>query len=173
MFDIRFQVLPEELETRFRSALKALEEGTMTDLKAVEFFFKYFFQRLDPMYRDNPKVAQIIKEAVKKQIVGFIVPKLIDVTLDIETISDLRFTKGVSPRSPALIFSDLDSVVEIVLARTTFVEILIAKKLKVKKMAKILRWLAPISTIQTKEMLQKVREEDLAILDRLLQEIDY
>jgi hypothetical protein len=126
------------------------------------------------MYRDNPKAEQVIKDAVKGQTVGFIVePNLVDATLHIETISDLRFTKGVAQRSPALIFPKLDNVVDIILTYVTIPEAMVKKYLKIRKMGKILRWLAPIATIQTEEIIEKVRDEDLSILDRLIQELGY
>ena len=172
--NIRFQVLPEELENRFRAAFNALKEGDLTDVQATKFFFKYFFQRLEPMYRDKPKVAQVIQDAVKNQIVGFIVhPNIVDVTLNIETISDLHFSKGVALKNPALIFDKLEDVIGIILTYISIPEALVKKKIQVRKMGKILRWLAPITTIQTEETVQRVREEDLAIFDRLLQEMGY
>lgn len=125
------------------------------------------------MYRDTQETATIIQEAVKNQVVGLIVPDLIDVTLHIINISDLQFTKGVSPKSPAMAFIDLQVVEDVILAKTNLAQALIEKKVKVKKLADILRWLAPITTIQTEEMITKVREEDLAIIDANLQEIGF
>ena len=42
-----------------------------------------------------------------------------------------------------------------------------------KELAEILKWLAPIATIQTEEMLQKVRDEEIALLTQLLEDIGY
>ena len=170
---IRFQILPAALETRVKAALQALRDGHLTEIQATSFFFSYFFQRLAPMYRNNPQTAKIIQDSVKNQVVGLIVPNLIDVTLHITTISDLQFTKGVNPKSPAMGFADLQVVEDVILAKTTLVQALIDKKVKVKKLAEILKWLAPISTIQTEDMLTKVREEDLAIIDLNLREIGF
>ena len=170
---LRFQVLPNDLEERVKQALQGLRDGKISDIQAASFFFKYFFQRLDPMYRDTPEIATIIQEAVKNQIVGLIVPDLIDVTLHINTISDLQFTKGVNPKSPTMAFIDLQVVEDVILAKTNLAQALIEKKVKVKKLAEILRWLAPITTIQTEELIEKVREEDLAIIDMNLQEIGF
>jgi hypothetical protein len=170
---IRFQVLPAALEKRVKAALQALRDGQLTDIQATSFFFSYFFQRLAPMYRDVPQIAKTIQEAVKNQLVGLVVPNLIDVTLNISTITDLQFTKGVNPKSPTMSFADLQVVEDVILAKTTLPQALIDKKVKVKKLAEILRWLAPISTIQTEETLIKVRTEDLAIIERNLQEIGF
>lgn len=170
---IRFQSLPEELEKRVKLALGAIVEGNLTDIQAASFFFKYFFQRLNPMYNDTPKTAEIIQEAVKDQNVGLIVPKFIDVTMHINTITDLVFTNGVAFKTPSLTFADLKVVEDIILAHTTLPEALMAKRIKIKKLADILKWLAPISTIQTEEMLQKVRDEELIILNELLEEIGF
>lgn len=170
---IRFQVLPTTLEKRVKAALQALRDGKLTDIQATSFFFKYFFQRLDPMYQDAPQIAKTIQEAVKNQIVGLIVPSLIDVTLHINTIADLQFTKGVPLKSPSMAFADLQVVEDVILAKTPLPQALIEKKVKVKKLGDILRWLAPISTIQTEEILVKVRNEDLAIIERNLLEIGF
>ncbi|MDD1777548.1 MAG: hypothetical protein LUQ65_05210 [Candidatus Helarchaeota archaeon] len=170
---IRFQVLPATLETRVKAALQALRDGHLTDIQAMSFFFKYFFQRLAPMYRDAPQIARTIQEAVKNQLVGLVVPNLVDVTLHITTITDLQFTRGVPPKSPSMGFADLQVVEDVILAKTTLPQALIEKKVKVKKLGDILRWLAPISTIQTEETLVKVRNEDLAILEKNLHEIGF
>ncbi len=170
---ILFQVLPDDLERRVKTALQALRDGNITDIEAASFFFNYFFQRLEPMYRNNPKAAQVIQESVKQQEIGLIVPNLVEVTLHIKTISELSFTKGVNPKSPAMIFNALQVVEDILLAKTTLSQALIENKIKIKKMANILRWLAPIATIQTEAILQQVREEDLAILEKNLQKIGY
>ncbi len=170
---IRFQVLPEELENRVKSVLNGLVEGKLTDIQMASFFFKYFFQRLDPMYKDTPKIAQTIQDAVKNQDVGLIVPKLIEVTMHINTISDMVFTNGVGYKTPSLSFADLQVVEEVILARINLPEALIAKKIKIKKLGKILKWLAPIATIQTEEMLQKVRDEELALLSPILKEMGF
>lgn len=170
---IRFQELPEEMEKRVKLALGAIVKGTLTDIQAASFFFRYFFQRLDPMYEDTPKIAQTIQEAVKNQDVGLVVPKLIDVTMHINTISDLNFANGVGYKTPSLNFADLQVVEDIILAHITLPEALIAKKIKIKKLAKILKWLAPMATIQTEEMLQKVRNEELVILNQLLEDIGF
>jgi len=170
---LRFQILPEDLEARVKLALQALREGKISDIQAASFFFKYFFQRLYPMYRDTLEIATIIQDAVKNQIVGLIVPGLIDVTLHINTISDLQFTNGVNPKSPAMVFIDLQVVEEVILAKTNLAQALIQKKVKVKKLAEILKWLAPITTIQTEEMIEKVRDEDLIIINTNLQEIGF
>lgn len=170
---IRFQVLPAALETRVKAALQALRDGKLTDIQATSFFFKYFFQRLAPMYRDTPQIAKTIQEAVKNQLVGLVVPNLIDVTLHINTITDLQFTRVVAIKSPNMAFADLQVVEDIILAKTTLPQALIDKRMKVKKLGDILRWLAPISTIQTEEMLVKVRNEDLAIIEKNLLEIGF
>lgn len=170
---IRFQVLPPALEKRVKAALQALRDGHLTDIQATSFFFKYFFQRLAPMYRNNPQTAKTIQDAVKNQLVGLIVPNLIEVTLHITTLADLQFTKGVNPKSPAMAFADLQVVEDVILAKTTLVQGLIDKQVKVKKLAEILKWLAPISTIQTEDILVNVREEDLAIIDANLHEIGF
>lgn len=170
---IRFQHLPLELEHRVKTALQALREGNLTDIQAASFFFRYFFQRLEPMYRDNPVAVKTIPAVVKSQEVGLVVPKLVDVTLQITTISDLKFSKGVGIKSPSMIFEDLQTVEDILLARTTLPQALVDKKIKVKKLASILKWLAPIATLQSEETLQQIREEDLNILAQNLQEIGY
>ena len=46
-------------------------------------------------------------------------------------------------------------------------------KIKIKKLAKILKWLAPIATLQTEEVLQKVRDEELKILNQLLEDMGF
>jgi len=170
---IRFQVLPEDLEIRIKSALQALKIGRISDVQATSFFFKYFFQRLDPMYRHTPEIASTIQKAVENQGVGLIVPDLIEVTLHINTINDLQFAKGVNIKSPAIAFLNLQIVEDVILAKTNLAQALIEKKVKVKKLAEILRWLAPITAIQTEEMIEKVREEDLAIINMNLQEIGF
>jgi hypothetical protein len=170
---IRFQVLPPDLELRVKTALQALVDGKMTDLEAGAFFFKFFFNRLDPMYRENPPVANTIKEAVKNQLVGLQVPNLVDITLNITTISDLNFAKGIAFKTPTMIFNDIKVVEDIILAHSTLPQVLMEKKLKIKKLADILKWLAPIATIQTEETLQRVRDEELSILIKLLEEIGY
>ncbi len=83
------------------------------------------------------------------------------------------FKKGIALKSSAMDFKDLQVVEDIILAHITLPEALIAKKVKVKKLANILKWLAPISTLQTDEMLRKIREEDLAIIEKNLREIGY
>ncbi len=170
---IRFQSLPEELENRVKMALQAVVERKLTDVQAAAFFFKFFFQRLEPMYKDTPDIAKAIKAGVQNQLVGLIVPKLIDVTMQINNISDLQFTNGVLFKTPSMTFNDIQVVADIILAHITLPEALMAKKLKVKKLANILQWLAPIATIQTEEMLQKVRDDELRILNNLLIEIGY
>ena len=125
---IRFQVLPEELEVRVKTALKALVDGKITDIQVAMFFFKYFFQRLEPMYRDNQSAANTIQEAVKNQFVGLIVPNLVEVTLYINTIDDMEFTKGVAFKTPILDFKNLQVVEDVVLARITLAETLMNKK---------------------------------------------
>ncbi|MHA1651007.1 MAG: hypothetical protein ACTSYB_12500, partial [Candidatus Helarchaeota archaeon] len=77
---ILFQVLPDDLERRVKTALQALRDGNITDIEAASFFFNYFFQRLEPMYRNNPKAAQVIQESVKQQEIGLNVPNLVEVT---------------------------------------------------------------------------------------------
>ncbi|MHA1267194.1 MAG: hypothetical protein ACTSRS_18290 [Candidatus Helarchaeota archaeon] len=170
---IRFQKLPPALENRVTTALTALAEGKLSDIQAASFFFNYFFQRLEPMYRDNPKTAQMIQDAVKNQNIRMIIPKLVDVTLHINAISDLEFTNKVNLKTPSMTFGELQVIEDILLARKMLTEALMENKIKIKKMADILRWLAPIATLQTEAMLEQVREEDLTILDKNLREIGY
>lgn len=144
---IRFQVLPEELEGRVKKAFRALAKGKIIDVQGTKFFFKYFFERLKPMYRDKPKEAKAIKAALQDQVVGLIVPKFVNVTLHIKTIDELIFTEGVAPKDPAMIFDDLHVLEEMILVKTSIADILINKRMNVRKMAKVLKWLAPITTV--------------------------
>ena len=116
---ILFQVLPEALETRVKTALQALRDGNLTDIQAASFFFNYFFQRLDPMYRENPQAETAIKNAAKNQQIGLIVPKLVEVTMDIKTVADLVFTKGVKLKTPTMTFDELQTVEDILIAKIT------------------------------------------------------
>ncbi|NVM55650.1 MAG: hypothetical protein HWN66_18265 [Candidatus Helarchaeota archaeon] len=170
---ILFQVLPADLEKRVKTALQALRDGILTDIQVISFFFKYFFERLEPMYRNNPIAANAIQESVKNQEIGLVVHRLVDVTMYINTLSDLKFENGVALKIPSLVFDKLQVIEDILLAHTTLTQILVDKKVKVKKLATILRWLAPITTIQTEEILEKVRDEDLALLDKNLKKIGF
>jgi hypothetical protein len=153
--------------------LKALVDGKMTDIEGASIFFKYFFLRLKPMYHDAPVIAHTIEKAVQNQQIGLVVPKIVDVVLHINTINDLQFKNGVTIKTPTLVFEKLQVLEKILLGYTTFPEMMIAKKLKIKKLAKILKWMAPIAAIQTEEMLQKVHEEDVALMATLLKELGY
>lgn len=170
---VRFQILPEETERRVKIALKGLTDGKMTDIEGATIFFKYFFLRLKPMYRNTPTIANTIEKALQNQQVGLIVPNIVDVVLQINTINDLQFKNGVTIKTPSLVFKKLQVIEEVLLGYTTFPEMLIAKKLRIKKLGKILKWMAPIAAIQTEEMLQKVYEEDVALMATLLEELGY
>ncbi len=170
---VKFQILPEETERRVKIALKALVDGKMTDIKGASIFFKYFFLRLKPMYHDTPTIANTIEKAVQNQQIGLVVPNVVDVVLQINTINDLQFKNGVTIKTPTLTFEKLQIIEEILLGYATFPEMLIAKKLKIKKLAKVLKWMAPIAAIQTEEMLQRVYEEDVALMATLLEELGY
>ncbi|MHA1131725.1 MAG: hypothetical protein ACTSQQ_13060, partial [Candidatus Helarchaeota archaeon] len=112
--------------------------------------------------------------AVKNQEIGLIVlPNLVEVTMTIQTISDLAFKHGVKPKTPTMTFTALKIVEDILLARVTLPEAIMTNKIKVKKLPNILRWLAPIATIQSEEVLQKIRAKDLAILDTNLRAIGF
>ena len=163
----------EETERRVKIALKGLTDGKMTDIEGATIFFKYFFLRLKPMYRDTPKIANTIEKALQNQQVGLIVPNVVDVVLQINTINDLQFKNGVTIKTPSLVFEKLQVIEEVLLGYATFPEMLIAKKLRIKKLGKILKWMAPIAAIQTEEMLQKVYEEDVALMATLLEELGY
>jgi hypothetical protein len=171
---ILFQHLPEDFEQRVKTALQALQEGNLTDIQAASFFFNYFFQRLEPMYDDAPKTKATIEAGLLNQELGLIVrPNLAEVTMQINSISDLSFSPGVKLKTPSMTFTELQIVEDVLLARITLPEAMMTNKIKVKKLPNILRWLAPIATIQSEEVLQRIRGEDLAILDKNLKVIGY
>ena len=126
------------------------------------------------MYRDDPKTKATIEVGLQNQELGLLVrPNLVEVTMQVHTISDLSFSPGVTLKTPSMTFIELQIVEDVLLARITLPEAMMTNKIKVKKLPNILRWLAPIATIQSEEVLQRIRAEDLDILDKNLKAIGY
>jgi hydrogenase-4 membrane subunit HyfE len=171
--DIRFPTLPSELEKRVRTATRAFLDKAVSDIAMVRFFFQYFFERLEPMYQDTPKVAQSIKKVLTNQQFAIVVPRLVEVTVFTKSVSELNFKQGVDVKDPTITFDGLKTVLYIILSNTTIFKAYMDKKLKIKKVPEILKWLAPIAAIQTDETLKRVQEQDLELISKLLLELGY
>jgi len=171
--DIRFPRLSEDLEHRVRRAIKSFVEKSLSDVQMVQFFFQYFFQRIELMYQDHSKVAQDINKALANQHFSIIVPKLVEVTVSTNSTFELSFIHGIDIKAPAITFDGLKTVLDIILSNTTIFKAYMDKQLKIKKFPEILRWLAPIAVLQTPETIARIQEADLNLINKSLLDIGY
>jgi hypothetical protein len=171
--DIRFPPLPKDLEHRVRFAIRAFIEKTISDVQMVQFFFQYFFQRLELMYQGGSKEARDINKALINQQFSIIVPKLVEVTVTTKSTFELSFTSGIDIKNPSITFDSLKTVLDIILSSTTIFKAYMDKRLKIKKFPEILKWLAPIATLQTPETLARIQEADLNLIKKSLLNIGY
>jgi hypothetical protein len=169
----RFQPLTEELEERAKKAITAFKDNDVTDVQMVTFFFKYFFTRLEPLYKMYPKQAGQVRNTVKDLVFGVRVPKAVNVTVSVKNINEITVVKDTSPKNPVILFDSVKTVELITLAKYSMIQAFLDKKLQVKKLVKILKWLAPIIGLLTHETIKAIRADDLVLIDRLLQEMGY
>jgi hypothetical protein len=171
--EIRFPPLYNELEQRIRVVTRAFIEKVISDVQVIKFFFQYFFQRLELMYENDAKLTRMIQKVLYQQQFAIIVPRLVEVTVIINSIKDLDFKRGADVKDPSITFDSLKTVLDIFFSNTTILKAYTDRKLKIKKIPEILKWLAPISSIQTDETLKRVQEQDLELVSKLLSELGY
>jgi hypothetical protein len=170
--DIRFPILSKDDQNRVKEVKKAFLRKELTDIQVVSLFFNYFFNRLKPMYNGSSKASQI-KKAIRNQRFGVVIPKLVNVLVNINTITDLEFSKEIGKKDPKIIFSSIQTVIDIILSKKGLMQAVIKQEINIRGLSTLLKWLAPIALLQTKKNMAKVKENDLKLIDELLTEMGF
>jgi hypothetical protein len=167
-------VLTAQLEERVEKSIQSFLQGNIPAIKMVSFFFKYFFFRLEYMFKRIPQnKANTLREVIKNQVFEVIVPNAVQTIVSTNSITDLTIKEGLDKKIPIIIIDTIRTVSDIVLVKTTMLQSFMNGKIKIKKSSDIFKWLAPISSIQNTKMIQDIRKEDLALVESLLQELGY
>lgn len=168
-----FNGLTPELRERGIRFFQAIEKKEISGATAGEFFFRYFFQRLQIMFRDAPDKLETISEHSLGHKCMFGVKNLFQVTAHLKAFDEIPVSDEFDRTAPKLTFDNIWTVFEIIANDTTFLDAVLKKRVTIDKMAALAKIFAPIEALQPKDRLAAIKEEDMALLDQILKEIGF
>lgn len=168
----KFVPLPEELQERVIRVMKKIENGEIDPDLGGEFFMKYFAQRLGIIADNHPNSA-LFHQAAKGQRLALIIKGCIDYSAVFgDKITEFTAVKGSKPSDPAMIFNDMDTFLDVILNKKDLMRAGVEKKVEVRKMAPLFKWIAPIMA-QNDENTQSLLEEKCPkLLEAAIAEIE-
>ena len=169
---IKFVPLPEYLQQRVINVMKKIESGELDPGFGGKFFMKYFSQRLGIIIDNHPNTEKL-HEAAKGQQLALIIKDSVDYRATFgDKVTDFTAEPGSKPSDPAMIFYEMDTFLDVILSKKDLLRAGIEKKLEVRKMAMLLKWMAPILALQDDETQKLLEEKCPAILEQVLDEIE-
>ena len=169
---IKFVPLPEWLQERVTNVMRKIEAGEIDPSFGGKFFMNYFSQRLGIILENYPDSAELEK-AAKGQRFAVIIKGSVDYYATFgDKITDFTTAPGSKPSDPAMIFYDMDTFLDVILSKKELLRAGFEKKLEVRKMAKMLRWMAPILALQTDDTQKILEEKCPPILNKVIDEIE-
>ena len=160
---IKFVPLPEHLQQRVINVMRKVESGEIAPDIGGKFFMDYFSQRLG-IILDNYPDTEKLEQAAKGQQLALIIKDSVDYRATFgDKVTDFTAVPGSKPTDPAMIFLDMDTFLDVVLCKKDLLRAGIEKKVEVRKMAKLLKWMAPILALQD-DNTQKILEEKCPVI---------
>ena len=122
---------------------------------------------------ENYPDTEQLEKAAKGENFALIIKGSVDYRATFgDKITDFTAVPGSKSTDPAMIFLDMDTFLDVILSKKELLRAGIEKKLEVRKMAKMLKWMAPIIALQTDETQKILEEKCPAILAKVLDEIE-
>ncbi len=168
-----FNQLTPKLRERGIKFFEDIEKKIVTGKIAAEFFFRYFFQRMQIMFEGEPdKLDTIATHSLGKSCM-FAVKGLFQVTAFLKAFDEIPVTENFDPKAPKLTFDNIWTVYKIISSDLTFIDAILKKYIKIDKMAELAKIFAPIEALHPKDRLLAIYDQDMELLSSILQELGY
>ncbi|MHA1650841.1 MAG: hypothetical protein ACTSYB_11655 [Candidatus Helarchaeota archaeon] len=102
-----FNELTEDLRQRGMQFFKDIEQKKVSGKIAAEFFFKYFFKRLQLMFEKEPEKLEIIAQYSFGNSCMFAVKNLFHVTAYLKSFDEIIVTEDFDRTAPRLTFDNI------------------------------------------------------------------
>lgn len=168
-----FNELTPELRERGKNFFRAIEARKISGKTAAEFFFRYFFQRLQIMFKEEPEKLDMIANHSFGHKCMFAVRNLFQVTAFLKSYNEIPVDDSFDRTAPKLTFDNIWTVYEIIASDITFVDAVLKQRVKIDKMAALAKIFAPIEALHPKERLLEIREEDMKLLGGIMTELGF
>ena len=168
-----FNELTPELRERGKRFFKAIEMKEISGKIAAEFFFSYFFQRLQIMFENEPEKLDIIASQSFGKKCMFAVQNLFQVTAFLKSYEEIPVAEAFDRTAPKLTFDNVWTVFEIISSDLTFIDAVMKQRVKIDKMAALAKIFAPIEALYPKDRLLAIRDEDMNLLSQILAELGF
>ena len=168
-----FNELTPALRERGTRFFKAIENKSVSGTTAAQFFFRYFFQRLQIMFEDAPEKLDIIAQHSFDKTCMFAVKHLFRVTAHLKSFDEIPVDETFDRTAPQLTFDTVWTIFAIIASDITFVKALLKKKVKIDKMAALAKIFAPIEALHMKERLLAIKTRDMELLNQILTELGF
>jgi hypothetical protein len=168
----KFVQLPEELQKRVIRVMKKIESHEIDPDVGGEFFMNYFAQRLGIIADNHPNSA-LFHQAAKGQHLVLIIKGCIDYSAVFgDKITEFTAQRGSKPSDPAMIFNDMDTFLDVILNKKDLMRAGVEKKVEVRKMAPLFKWMAPIMAANDEKTQQLLEEKCPKLLEAAIAEIE-
>ncbi len=170
---IKFVRLPVPLQERLTKVMRKVESGEIDSDWGSQLFMKYFAQRLGIIVDNSPN-SDILHQAAKgMRLVLIIKGTKIDHTATFgDKVTQFTIERGSKLNDPAMIFMNMDTFLDVILSRKDLMRAGVEKKVEVRKMANLFKWMAPILAMQTDKIQTLLEEKCPPILDQIITEIE-
>jgi len=175
---IKFVPMPPDVQKRIIKVIRRIEAGEIDPEFGANFFMNYFVGRLKIIADNHPK-SEKLHQLAKGQRFALIVKKetgenLIEHTALIgDRIDEFKYKAGVIGKDvPSIIFEDVDTFLDVLLNKKEMMQAISEKKMNITKISKLLRWMAPILSLNDEKTQELLEQECPKLMTRVLDEIE-
>jgi len=168
----KFVPLPEALQKRVIKVMKKIESKEIDPDFGGQLFMKYFAQRL-AIIADNHPNSALFHKAAKGQRMALIIKGSIDYSAAFgDKITEFTSEKGSKLSDPAMIFNDMDIFLDVILNKKDLMRAGVERKVEVRKMAPLFKWVAPIMAANDANTQKLLEEKCPKLLEAVIAEIE-
>ena len=170
---IRFVRLPVPLQERLTKVMRKVESGEIDPDWGSQLFLRYFAQRLGIIVNNSSKRDYLNSIAKGMRLALIIKGTNINHTATFgDTVTQITIERGSKLSESAMIFMNMDIFLDVILSRKDLMRSSIEKKVEIRKVAHLFKWMGPIAAMQDDRTQALLEEKCPPLLDQIITEIE-
>jgi len=170
--------MPPDVQERIIKVIRKIEKGEIDPEHGARFFMNYFVGRLTIIADNHPK-SEYLHKLAQGQRFALVVNTanggvIIKHTAQIgDRINDFKYKPGIIGKDTlAIIFSDVDTFLDVLLNKKEMMQAIVEKKLNITKISKLLKWMAPIISSNDEKTQALLEEKCPKLMRKVLDDIE-
>lgn len=166
LLGIEFIGFSPEVDRRIWRMFDSIKKGKTPPDRAIDMLIRVISEFICA-YEGDPEVCEALEAIVGKKV-AVSIPGVADATGTLLSGGEVEIEDGIDRSVPLATVYELDTLYALLTGKLSDVEAIMSKKIEIKGLAQIIRWIAPFVALQNKKRNEHFRKNLEHCVDKVL-----